>query len=149
MCYTSGTTGNPKGVVYSHRSSYLHPMTVCTANGLDVGCSDVVLPIAPMFHANAWGLPYAAMMAGADLVMTDWFLDATSLVDLIETQRPTLACAVPTMWNDVMRYMDKHAGHDLSSLRLVVCGGSAVPLSIRSGRCGLFRAPVIFGHTGP
>ena len=130
MCYTSGTTGNPKGVVYSHRSSYLHSMTVCTANGLDVGCSDAVLPIAPMFHANAWGLPYAAMMASADLVMTDRFLDATSLVDLIETQRPTLACAVPTIWNDVMRYLDKHPGHDLSSLRLVVCGGSAVPLSM-------------------
>jgi fatty-acyl-CoA synthase len=83
-----------------------------------------------MFHANAWGLPYAALMAGADLVMTDRFLDAKSLVDLIETQRPTLAGAVPTIWNDVMHFLEKDPGHDISSLRLVGCGGSAVPTSM-------------------
>ncbi len=130
MCYTSGTTGNPKGVVYSHRSSYLHSMMVCSANGLGVNCSDSALPIAPMFHANAWGVPYAAMMAGADLLMTDRFLDAKSLVDLIETQRPTIATAVPTIWNDVMRYLENNPGRDISSLRLVPCGGSAVPASM-------------------
>ena len=108
MCYTSGTTGNPKGVVYSHRSSYLHSMVRCSANALGVGCTDAVLPIVPMFHANAWGLPYAALMAGADLVMPDRFLDAESLVDLIETQRPTVAGAVPTIWNDVMQYLEKN-----------------------------------------
>ena len=130
MCYTSGTTGNPKGVVYSHRSSYLHTMATCTSNGIGVGSSDCVLPIVPMFHANAWGLPYAALMAGADLVLPDRHLDATSLVDMIEKLRPTVAGAVPTIWNDVMHYLEKNPGHDVSSLRVVPCGGSAVPVSL-------------------
>jgi fatty-acyl-CoA synthase len=130
MCYTSGTTGNPKGVVYSHRSSYLHTMATCTSNGIGVGSSDCVLPIVPMFHANAWGLPYAALMAGADLVLPDRHLDAKSLVDMIEKLRPTVAGAVPTIWNDVMHYLDKNPGHDVSSLRVVPCGGSAVPVSL-------------------
>ncbi|OBK25101.1 long-chain fatty acid--CoA ligase [Mycobacterium asiaticum] len=127
MCYTSGTTGNPKGVVYSHRSSFLHSMAACTANGIGVGSSDCVLPIVPMFHANAWGLPYAALMAGADLVLPDRHLDARSLIHLVETLRPTRAAAVPTIWNDVMHYLEKEPGHDMSSLQLVACGGSAVP----------------------
>lgn len=130
MCYTSGTTGNPKGVVYSHRSSFLHAMATCATNGIGVGSSDRVLPIVPMFHANAWGLPYAALMAGADLVLPDRHLDAGSLVHLIEHLRPTLAGAVPTIWNDVMHHLDKNPGHDITSLRLVACGGSAVPESL-------------------
>jgi acyl-CoA synthetase (AMP-forming)/AMP-acid ligase II len=130
MCYTSGTTGNPKGVAYSHRSSYLHAMSTCSANTLGIGAQDSVLPIVPMFHANAWGLPYAALMAGADLVLTDRFLDATSVVDVIETRRPTVAGAVPTIWNDVMHRLENSPGHDISSLRLVSCGGSAVPVSL-------------------
>ena len=130
MCYTSGTTGNPKGVVYSHRSSYLHTMATCTANGIGIGSSDCVLPIVPMFHANAWGLPYAALMAGADLVLPDRHLDTRSLIDMIEKRRPTVAGAVPTIWNDVMHYLEKDPAHDLSSLRLVACGGSAVPVSL-------------------
>ncbi|ORB83752.1 long-chain fatty acid--CoA ligase [Mycobacterium kansasii] len=130
MCYTSGTTGNPKGVVYSHRSSFLHTMAACTTNGIGVGSSDRVLPIVPMFHANAWGLPYAALMAGADLVLPDRHLDAPSLVHMIENLRPTLAGAVPTIWNDVMHHLEKDPGHDVSSLRLVACGGSAVPESL-------------------
>ncbi|BBX11748.1 long-chain fatty acid--CoA ligase [Mycobacterium novum] len=130
MCYTSGTTGNPKGVVYSHRSSYLHTMAACTANGVGIGTDDSVLPIVPMFHANAWGLPYAALMAGADLALPDRHLDAPSLVALIEKLRPTVAGAVPTIWNDVLHYLDREPGHDISSLRQVVCGGSAVPVSL-------------------
>ncbi len=130
MCYTSGTTGNPKGVVYSHRSSFLHSMAACTLNGVGVGASDRVLPVVPMFHANAWGFPYAALMAGADLVMPDRHLDAASLIDLVETQRPTVAGAVPTIWNDVMHRLEAEPGHDMSSLRLVACGGSAVPVSL-------------------
>lgn len=127
MCYTSGTTGNPKGVVYSHRSSFLHTMAACTTNGIGVGSSDRLLPIVPMFHANGWGLPYAALMAGADLVLPDRHLDAPSLIRLVETLRPTLAGAVPTIWNDVMHHLEKNPGHDMSSLRMVACGGSAVP----------------------
>jgi fatty-acyl-CoA synthase len=130
MCYTSGTTGNPKGVVYSHRSSYLHAMSTCTANTLGIGAEDSVLPIVPMFHANAWGLPYAALMAGADLVLTDRFLDAPSIIGVIENCRPTVAGAVPTIWNDVMHCLDATPGRDISSLRLVSCGGSAVPVSL-------------------
>ena len=130
MCYTSGTTGHPKGVVYGHRSSYLHSMAACSGNGMGLSFSDKAFPIVPMFHANAWGLPYAALMAGADLVLPDRFMDAKSLVHLMETQRPTVAGAVPTIWNDVMNYLDREPGHDISSLRLVACGGSAVPVTL-------------------
>ncbi len=130
MCYTSGTTGNPKGVVYSHRSSFLHAMAACTSNGVGVGASDRLLPIVPMFHANAWGLPYAALMAGADLVLPDRHLDAGSVIGMVETMRPTLAGAVPTIWNDVAHRLEQDPDHDISSLRLVVCGGSAVPVSL-------------------
>ena len=130
MCYTSGTTGDPKGVVYSHRSTYLHSMVSNSANGLGIGFNDSVLPVVPMFHANAWGLPYGALMAGADLVLPDRFMDAKALVDLIETQRPTIAGAVPTIWNDVMRVLESSPDHDISSLRLAICGGSAVPVSL-------------------
>ena len=130
MCYTSGTTGHPKGVVYGHRSSYLHSMAACSGNGLGISFADKALAIVPMFHANAWGIPYAALMAGADLVLPDRFMDAKSMVRLIETQRPTVAGAVPTIWNDVMHVLDREPGHDISSLRLVACGGSAVPLSL-------------------
>ena len=130
MCYTSGTTGHPKGVVYSHRSSYLHTMAACSGNAMGLGSSDSVLPIVPMFHANAWGMPYAALMAGADLVLPDCHLDPASVIDMIETQRPTVAGAVPTIWNDVMHRLEKDPEHDISSLRLVACGGSAVPVSL-------------------
>ena len=130
MCYTSGTTGNPKGVVYSHRSTYLHSTASCTANGLTVGEGDRILPVVPMFHANAWGLPYAALMAGADLLLPDRFLQAEPLIKMIETLRPTIAGAVPTIWNDLLQRLDAEPGHDISSLRLVACGGSAVPLSL-------------------
>ncbi|MCV7443645.1 long-chain fatty acid--CoA ligase [Mycobacterium paraense] len=130
MCYTSGTTGNPKGVVYSHRSSFLHAMAACTTNGIGVGAIDSVLPVVPMFHANAWGLPYAALLAGADLVLPDCHLDARSLIGMVENQRPTVAGAVPTIWNDVLHRLEDDPEHDMSSLRLVVCGGSAVPVSL-------------------
>jgi fatty-acyl-CoA synthase len=132
MCYTSGTTGNPKGVVYSHRTTFLHSLATCTGNAMSMSATDVVLPIVPMFHANAWGLPYAAIMAGARLVMPDRFLQAEPLVRLIETERPTISGAVPTIWGDVLRYAREH-GSDLSSLRLVPCGGSAVPAALMRG----------------
>jgi fatty-acyl-CoA synthase len=129
LCYTSGTTGNPKGVLYSHRSSVLHAMGVCLADAMALSRDDRVLPVVPMFHANAWGLPYAAMLAGADLVLPNQFLQAEPLARLIESERVTLGAAVPTIWLDVLRYADEHKP-DLSSLSRVVCGGSAVPRSL-------------------
>jgi fatty-acyl-CoA synthase len=126
MCYTSGTTGRPKGVVYSHRSTYLHSMGVCLGNTFALSERDRVLPVVPMFHANAWGLAYAAVLSGADLIMPDRFLQPAPLVRLIEAERPTVAGAVPTIWNALLQHVREHGG-DLSSLRLVPCGGSAVP----------------------
>ncbi|BAE46199.1 fatty acid--CoA ligase [Rhodococcus sp. D-46] len=130
MCYTSGTTGHPKGVIYSHRSTWLHSQAACASNALGIGHDDTVLTIVPMFHANAWGLPYAAMMAGAQMLLPDRFLQAEPLVEMIEAARPTMAGAVPTIWTDVLHYLRDNPGHDVSSLKMVACGGSAVPRSL-------------------
>jgi fatty-acyl-CoA synthase len=129
MCYTSGTTGLPKGVAYSHRSTYLHSMAVCTVNGIGVSEHDRVMPIVPMFHANAWGLAYAAMMSGADLVMPDRFMIPAVIVKLIETEKVTVGAGVPTIWQGVLAHL-RTAGGDLSSLRTLVCGGSALPEAV-------------------
>src|SRR5947209_20047227 len=129
LCYTSGTTGNPKGVLYSHRSNLLHAFATCLADAVGLTASDRVLPIVPMFHANAWGLPYAAGLIGSDLVMPGRFLQAEPLAELIEGERVTVAGAVPTIWMDLLRHADSGAP-DLSSLRTVMCGGAAVPLSL-------------------
>jgi fatty-acyl-CoA synthase len=129
MCYTSGTTGLPKGVAYSHRSSYLHSTVVCTTNALAVGERDRIMPIVPQFHANAWGLPYAAMMCGADLVMPDRFMIPAAIVKLIETERVTVGAGVPTIWQGVLAHL-RASGGDMSSLRTLVCGGSALPEAV-------------------
>jgi fatty-acyl-CoA synthase len=129
LCYTSGTTGNPKGVLYSHRSNILHAMGQCLADAIGTRRSDRILPVVPMFHANAWGLPYAAGMAGASLIMPNRFLQAEPIAKLIESEKVTLAGAVPTIWLDLLRWADEHHP-DLSSLRMVICGGSAVPLAL-------------------
>ena len=129
MCYTSGTTGLPKGVAYSHRSSYLHSMAACTVNGLGVGEHDRIMPIVPQFHANAWGLPYAAMMSGADLVMPDRFMIPSVIVNLIETEKVTVGAGVPTIWQGVLAFL-RASGGDISSLRTLICGGSALPESV-------------------
>jgi fatty-acyl-CoA synthase len=127
MCYTTGTTGDPKGVVYSHRSVYLHSLAQWGAFSLTE--ADRLLVIVPMFHVNAWGFPYTAWMLGADLLMPGRFLQADPLCHFIQQERPTVAFGVPTVWTDVLRYVDANQ-RDLSSLRLVVCGGSAVPRSL-------------------
>jgi len=132
MCYTSGTTGNPKGVVYSHRSAYLHSMAVSTGVVAGLTWTDRVLPIVPMFHANSWGLAYAAVMSGASLTMPDRWLQAEPLCRFMQEARPTVSGAVPTVWSDVLSHLDQHPEVDLSShLRLVLCGGSAVPVSLQ------------------
>ncbi len=127
MCYTSGTTGNPKGVVYSHRSNYLHTFEVSMSLGFRQG--DRLLAVVPMFHANAWGLPYAALMLGASLVMPDRFLQAEPLAKMIEAEKVTGGGAVPTIWTDLLRYLDEHPT-DTSSMRSVIVGGAACPLSL-------------------
>jgi fatty-acyl-CoA synthase len=129
LCYTSGTTGNPKGVLYSHRSNILHAMGKCLADSVAIKHSDVVMPVVPMFHANAWGFPYACAMAGASLVMPSRFVAAEPLANAIERERVTITGAVPTVWLDLLRYADEHRS-DLSSIETMVCGGAAVPLSL-------------------
>jgi fatty-acyl-CoA synthase len=131
MCYTSGTTGHPKGIVYSHRSSYLHSMGACLGNAFAISERDRVLPVVPMFHANAWGLAYAGLLSGADLILPDQYLQPATLVRLIASERVTVAGGVPTIWAGVLAHMRAEGG-DLSSLRLVVCGGSAVPHALQA-----------------
>jgi fatty-acyl-CoA synthase len=160
LCYTSGTTGNPKGVAYSHRSIWLHSMQICTAEAFGLGPASRVLSIVPMFHAMAWGLPYAALMSGASQVMPDRFLQAQPIAEMIARERPTLAGAVPTIWTDLLAYLDDRSGSrhgagraepdrsdthevDTSSLREVVIGGSACPPALMHAFAERHRIEVI------
>jgi fatty-acyl-CoA synthase len=127
LCYTSGTTGNPKGVLYSHRSISMHSSATLMTDANGLSRADRVLAVVPMFHANAWGLPYGAALAGADLILPDRFLGAEALAKLITAERPTLMGCVPTIFADLLRYADEHPEIDLSSLSNAACGGSAVP----------------------
>ncbi|MEU7224934.1 long-chain fatty acid--CoA ligase [Streptomyces chrestomyceticus] len=129
LCYTSGTTGDPKGVAYSHRSLYLHSMQVNNAEAFALGGKDIAMPVVPMFHVNAWGLPHASFMAGASLLMPDRFLQPGPIVEMIETVRPTVAAAVPTIWQGLLGELDA-TKRDVTSLRNVVIGGSACPPSL-------------------
>ncbi|MDN5746954.1 MAG: long-chain fatty acid--CoA ligase [Pseudonocardia sp.] len=130
MCYTSGTTGNPKGVVYSHRSAVLHSLIALVADGAALSERDVVLPVVPMFHANAWGLPYGCLLAGTDMVFPGPKMTPEAIVGLLERHRVTVTGGVPTIWMGMLPLL---AEHDLSALRVVLCGGSAVPKSLSEG----------------
>jgi 3-(methylthio)propionyl---CoA ligase len=129
LCYTSGTTGNPKGVLYSHRSNVLHALAISGGDWLSIRQRDSILPVVPMFHANAWGLPYAGILNGSKLVLPGHALDAKSLYELIDNERVTLTAAVPAVWSELIRHL-RETGKRLGTLERVMTGGSAPPSSL-------------------
>ena len=127
MCYTSGTTGNPKGVVYSHRSNVLHAMATCAADALALKSTDIIMPVVPMFHANAWSLAFSAPMAGASMVMPGAQMDGASVYQLLNDEKVTLSAAVPTVWLMLLQYLQQDPARKLDHLERVVIGGAACP----------------------
>ena len=132
LCYTSGTTGDPKGVLYSHRSMYLHTMGECQANALGLTEEDVVLPVVPQFHAMAWGLPYACAATGAGLILPGPDLSPPAIAELIETHKVTVAAGVPTIWTGLYHEL-KSSPRDLSTVRALLVGGAAMPRALIEG----------------
>jgi fatty-acyl-CoA synthase len=140
MCYTSGTTGRSKGVLYSHRALVLHSFAGALPDMMDLSESSRVLAVVPMFHANAWGLPFTCALVGASQVLPGPYLDAASIVGLLESERVTHTAGVPTICHALLRHLDEHPGHDLSSVRMMLVGGAAIPeATIRAfdGRHGI------------
>ncbi len=129
LCYTSGTTGNPKGALYSHRSTVLHTFAIAAAEGIGVNSQDVVLPVVPMFHVNAWGVPYACAMTGTKLVLPGPGMAGDALYEMLAGEEVTITLGVPTIWLGLMQYMEQE-GKKLTHLRAMVCGGSAAPASM-------------------
>jgi fatty-acyl-CoA synthase len=131
MCYTSGTTGRPKGIVYSHRAIVLHSLMSGMVDGLAIGEGETVMPVVPMFHVNAWGLPFCSVMSGANLVLPGPCLDVASLLELCDRERVTFAAGVPTIWLGVLAALDsKPDAHNLKCLRTIMTGGAAAPVSL-------------------
>jgi acyl-CoA synthetase (AMP-forming)/AMP-acid ligase II len=126
LCYTSGTTGNPKGALYSHRSTLLHALGICLPDAMCLSARDTVLPIVPMFHVNAWGLPFAAPLVGSKIVFPGAALDGKSVYELLESERVTFSAGVPTVWGGLIQYL-KQNNLKLSTLERTIIGGSAVP----------------------
>ncbi|HEX3722668.1 MAG TPA: AMP-binding protein, partial [Nitrolancea sp.] len=134
MCYTSGTTGRPKGVLYSHRAIVLHSFATALNYPASMGERDTALPVVPMFHVNAWGMPFTATMMGAKLVFPGPYLDGESLVELLAGEKVTLTCGVPTLWLGVLQLLDKDPEkYDLSNLRALLSGGQSAPESMIRG----------------
>ncbi len=142
LCYTSGTTGNPKGVLYSHRSTVLHSFTACMSDGLGLTCNDAVFLIVPLFHVNAWGVPYAAAMCGAKLVLPGNALDGKSVYDLLVAEKCNFSLGVPTVWQMFLGYIDANPSLNLKDIKLerVVVGGSAAPRAMIEKFHELFSA---------
>ena len=126
LCYTSGTTGNPKGVLFSNRSTVIHSYAVCTLDGLGLSNMESILPVVPMFHVNAWGIPYAAAMCGAKMVLPGARMDGEALYELMETEEVTLSAGVPTVWMMLLAYM-KENNKKFSTMQRTVIGGAAAP----------------------
>jgi fatty-acyl-CoA synthase len=140
MCYTSGTTGKPKGVVYSHRSNVLHALAAISADGLGLSSRDVLMPVVPMFHANAWSLAFSGPMVGAKLVMPGSKMDGASIYEMLDSEKVTVSAAVPTVWMMLLQHLDQNPQLKLPHLKRVVIGGSACPeILIRAfvGRYGV------------
>ena len=141
LCYTSGTTGNPKGALYSHRSMVLNAIVICMPGILGISSKESILPIVPMFHINGWCIPYAALIGGAKLVLPGPRLDGASLHELMETEKVTVSAGVPTVWFALLQYLEQH-GLRFSTLERVVSGGSAVPRALIETFCDRYGIEV-------
>ena len=145
MCYTSATTGNPKGVVYTHRGIVLHSYALGLADAMGINERDVVMPVVPMFHVNAWGIPFAAVFFGTTQVLAGPGFDPGLILDLIEKEKVTLTAGVPTIWLAVLKAQEQNA-RDLSSLRAIVCGGSAAPKGLIRAFEEKYKVPFVIGY---